>query len=402
MINYSNLNFPENGDPIWLSINLQRVDQWSMIFQLQNLKHVTVEPNECDWLCLGSRFLSVDNVETQKILGGLLEKAPFVVINDLVHAEENQHIWITKGLPDWMPRRKYLLVTNSQTKFNNPDWLEVHYYDFLFNRTKAFYTGFPFENSPWYYAGWENYQAPLVRNDGENKQKIFLSPCRLYEDQNRTVFRRQLFNLMVKYKEDGFRSGPGRVKNGAIDKTPTGAYLESMTDDPLVNYRKLGWHYNPQKKSLNIDLGPLSKWAGSRWGGYNPIHLHYFKNSFISIYAETIETGEMVVITEKTYDPLIKGHFILPFGCAGLVSSIKEVGFRLPEFIRYDYDSISDDAVRFEHYAKEVRRIMRFPKQRWCALLDENLALLRYNQRLFHCRDYYKLQLPFGQSESTT
>ena len=101
----------------------------------------------------------------------------------------------------------------------------------------------------------------------------------------------------------------------------------------------------------------------------------------------------MVVITEKTYDPLIKGHFILPFGTYDLVSKIIEIGFKLPAFINYDYDQINDSNLRFQAYSKEVRRIMRFSKQRWYLLWRENLDLIKYNQRLFYILDYQILKL---------
>ena len=189
MIKYSNLNFPENGDPMWLSINLQRVDQWSMIFQLQNIPHNLVEPEECEWLFIGDRFISIHNTKTQKILSKYLSSANHVVINDLAHTMENQHCWIDSGFPDWMPKRNYYLVTNSRTELKKKSNLQILYYDFLFNRTKAYYSGFPFENSPWYYAGRENYRAPVVKDNSEQKKKIFLSPCRLYLDQNRTFIQ---------------------------------------------------------------------------------------------------------------------------------------------------------------------------------------------------------------------
>lgn len=399
MIKYSNLNFPEDGHPMWLSINLQRVDQWSMIFQLQNLEHRAVEYPECDWLCLGDRFLSLENAETQELLAGAVREAELVVINDLVHNFENQHKWVTEGLPGWLPQREYILVTNSRTRLESKPWLHIHYYDFLFNRTKAYYSGFPFINSPWYYAGRENYIAPPVRDNADQKAKVFISPCRLYLDQDRTSFRKRLFDLISRYSDDGYRSGPGRVRNGAWDKSPTGLYLASTTDDPFINYKKLGWRYDPIKNKTTLKARALTRWKGSRWGGYNPIHNDYYDHTFISVYGETIEHGHVVVITEKTYEPLIKGHFILPFGVKGLVAAIKAMGFKLPRFIDYSYDLCDNDTDRFEFYAEEVKRLMHIPVHRWRVLWRENLDLLRYNQKLFFIREYDRLELSW---ESTT
>jgi hypothetical protein len=401
MIRYSNLNFPENGHPMWLSINLQRVDQWSMIFQLQDLAHEAVEHPECDWLCLGDRFLALENAETQQLLASAISRAKHVVINDLVHNFDNQHYWLEEGLPTWMPHRDYILVTNSRTRFEPKPWLRIYHYDFLFNRTKAYYSGFPFMNAPWYYAGHENYRAPSVRDNADQKSKIFLAPCRLYLDQDRTLFRKRLFDLMSHYPDDGHRSGPGRVRNGAWDKSPTGLYLASTTDDPLINYKKLGWRFDPIMNKATIKKRSLAKWKGSRWGGYNPIHNDYYDDTFISIYGETIEHGDVVVITEKTYEPLIKGHFILPFGAKGLVAAVTALGFEQPRFIDYSYDLIDNDPDRFECYAEEVKRLLRIPMHRWRVLWREHLDLLRFNQRLFHMRDYDRLEIPWEPRASS-
>jgi hypothetical protein len=316
-------------------------------------------------------------------------------INDLVHNYEGQHDWVRDGLPPWMPKREYFLVTNSQVRLDHPPWLHVHHYDFLFNRTKAYYSGFPFVGNHWYHAGHQNYTALCVNDAADKKSKIFLSPCRLYLDQNRTTYRKKLFHLMERFAEDGHRSGPGRVKNGAWDKSETGLYLASSADDPLLNYRQFGWSYDPIKDNLRIKKRALRKSKGARWGGYNPIHNRYYEDTFISIYGETLEHGSNVVITEKTYEPLIKGHFILPFGCRGRVSAVKTHGFLIPGFINYEYELVEDDAERFACYASEVERLMRFPMHRWRTLWKQHADLLRHNQRLFHVREYSRLDLPW-------
>ena len=409
MITYSNLNFPENGHPMWLSINLQRIDQWSMLFQLQGLTHQAVEMEEAEWLFLGDRFLDLENTDTQQKLAEGIRNAKHVVINDLVHNYEGQLDWVKKGIPDWMPSREYLLVTNSRSDIESKSWLRVYRYDFLFNRTKAYYTGFPFTGDPWYFAGRQNYFAPCVKEAADSKGKIFVSPCRLYLDQKRTLYRKKLFDLMTRYSQNGYRSGPGRVKNGAWDKSDTGLYLASSADDPFINYRRLGWGYDPVKNKIQFSKKALSKWRGSRWGGYNPVHNKYYEDTFISIYAETLEYGSNVVITEKTYEPLVKGHFILPFGSCGLIAAIQELGFSLPGFIDYGYDSLTDDDERYRCYSDEVKRLMRFPIQRWRTLWTQSADMLRHNQRLFNTASYDRLDLQWqpiaddiGESTSTS
>jgi len=394
MITYCNVNFPEVGTADALRVSRQPLDQWSMIFQLQNLPYRRVElAARCNWLLLGDMLLKLTNPETQSILAAAIASANHVVINDFVHAEEGQHQWLETGLPPWMPRRDYTFVTNAQTRFRSRSWLRVHHYDFLFNRTKAYYAGFPFLDSPWYYAGRDNYRAPPVTDNANGKRRVFISPCRLYLDYQRTFFRNRLFELTAKFAARGYRSGPGRVRNGVLDKSPAGSYLASTTDDPLLNFSQLGWKYDPTTKKAAVDLRALRRWAGSRWHGYSPIHNYYYDDTFISIYTETLEHGSSVVITEKTYEPLIKGHFILPFSTRGFIGAVRKLGFKLPDFIDYAYDDIGDDDLRFRKYANEVRRVIRIPLGKWRTLWRQHLPLLRHNQRLFYISHYHQMPM---------
>ena len=394
MIKYCNINFPQDGRPMWLSMDRQHVDQWSMILQLQNLIYQRVDLQQSDeWLFLGDKFFQLKNPDTQQIVATAISKARHVVINDLVHAVEGQHNWLWERLPAWMPQRDYIFVTNSQTTFLSRSWLSIYHYNFLFNRTKAYYAGFPFVGSPWYFAGSQNYRAPAVIDNSEQKTKVFISPCRLYIDQQRTCFRKQLFDLMSQYDTLGYRSGPGRVPNRELDKSATGLYLLSTVDDPLLNFNKLGWKYDPTTKKATVDMQALDTWQGSEWYGYNPVHNYYYDDTFISIYGETIEYGKVVVITEKTYDPLIKGHFILPFSTSGFLTYVRALGFQLPDFIDYSYDQIEDDSTRFECYVAEVKRLISIPIRRWGVLLKQHLDMLRHNQKLFYIIDYHKLQM---------
>jgi UDPglucose 6-dehydrogenase len=394
LLTYCSLNFPEDGKPAWLNVDRQRVNQWPMIAELQGLRHRLVTLGACnEWLFLGDRFLYLQNEDSQAILATAIRKASRVVINDLAHAMEGQHGWLTTGVPAWMPARDYDLVTNSQTRLSAPSNVRVHQYDFLFNRTKAYYSGFPFTGSTWYDAGRENYRAPVVKDNAVDKKKIFISPCRLYLDQNRTFYRKKLFDLTAQFRDRGYRSGPGRIRNGMLDKSGTGSYLLSTTDDPLINFQKVGWCFDPETKHADIDVNRLHAWRGAEWHGYSPVHNHYYDNTFVSVYAETIEHGGFVVVTEKTYEPLIKGHFILPFSNHGFLAAVRNLGFLLPDFIDYSYDDIEDNDVRFERYAAEVSRILTQPLPTWRRHWRSHLKLLQYNQRLFYRREYDPLDI---------
>jgi hypothetical protein len=113
----------------------------------------------------------------------------------------------------------------------------------------------------------------------------------------------------------------------------------------------------------------------------------------VSIYGETIEYGNTIAVTEKTYDPMIKGHFILPFSTTGFVSHLKGLGFRFPSFIDYSYDDVVNDEQRYQQYQQEVQRLLSMELVSWKLLWDQNLDIIYHNKRLMHERAYDRVNI---------
>jgi hypothetical protein len=127
-------------------------------------------------------------------------------------------------------------------------------------------------------------------------------------------------------------------------------------------------------------------------GGYCPPHTLYYDNTFVSIYAETIEFGSTFAPTEKTFDPLIRGHFVLPFSNYNFIKFIKqEYDFKFPDFINYEYDNIKDDEKRFAGYLDEVKRLMTLSIDSWNQLRNDNIHLIQHNQNVFCNRPYHRV-----------
>ena len=126
---------------------------------------------------------------------------------------------------------------------------------------------------------------------------------------------------------------------------------------------------------------------------YKPPHTLYYENSFISIYGETAETGNSTIVTEKTYDPLLKGHFILPFSTANFIKHLRSLGFRFPDFVDYSYDAIQDDDKRYLSYQNEVERLCKITLEKWHIHHGENQSLLSHNQKIFTDRPYDSIRL---------
>jgi hypothetical protein len=94
-------------------------------------------------------------------------------------------------------------------------------------------------------------------------------------------------------------------------------------------------------------------------GAYNPVPDKFFQQSCLSIYVESnCVRNDLIHITEKTFEPLIKGHFILPFSNPGTIARLRYMGFKFPEFIDYGFDDIQDPDERFAALLAEFERLM--------------------------------------------
>ena len=155
---------------------------------------------------------------------------------------------------------------------------------------------------------------------------------------------------------------------------------DAMVNDPEMKNRFLS-----QEDLIMPEAG---------FGSFHPIHNLYYRSTYVSTYVETlthINTNDGLVtrcVTEKTFNPLIKGHYILPFGYQGLIKDIQSYGFRLPEWIDYSYDEIEDTSLRFHHYMMGVEKIMETPLEELQNLFRRDLDMLLENRNLFFIKPY--------------
>jgi hypothetical protein len=241
---------------------------------------------------------------------------------------------------------------------------KIIYYDFLFNRTKAYYLGYPWQATDlWYYSSKLSYQIPS-HSLPELKSKLYVSPSNSHLGERK--FRSKLVDvLLTKYSNLGYIGDSSRgitlhCQLNCIDATSVDD-LYSRASTFLI-------------------------------GGYDPPHTEYYKDTFISIYAETIEYGNSFAPTEKTFDPLIKGHFILPFSNCGFITYIKNTyDFQFPNFIDYSYDSIADDNTRFYYYSQELERLMNLDISLWREYWINNQDIIKHNQQIFYDRPYHRI-----------
>lgn len=253
----------------------------------------------------------------------------------IFHTHENQIDGIEQIASTDCP----VVTTVWKDKYANPN---IVFNDFVWNRTKAYYTGFEFSSrsGPWNYAGPEYYRIP--EQEYSTKNQIFIAPNNTHSG-TRNYRTRLVEHLTNQYKNLGFMSP-----------------LLSETKEPFNGC------------------------------GYQPPYSGYYLESCISIYTETIESGPGTCVTEKTWDPLVKGHFILPFSNPGFIAYLKSQNIRFPEWIDYSYDSIEDDAVRYMVYQAEIDRILSWSIDIWRTRWIDNFDIIKHNQNLLYTRPYHK------------
>ena len=199
-------------------------------------------------------------------------------------------------------------------------------------------------NNLTYYAG------PLNTDD------MTYDTC-LHNHHNRGFLRHKLCDLLSKY--------PGYIGNPARG-------VPLVTNRPLTDHVVLG-----------ID--------GS---GYAPPHNAYYNVTSISFYVESmvfnneedyspddanVNVGHLA--TEKTWLPIAKGHFILPFSTPGFYEYLQtRYDIRFPDFIDISFDNIPDQIERFDAYLKEVKRICDMGGRKLYELKERHIDLLIYNR----------------------
>lgn len=259
-----------------------------------------------------------------------------VVFYDLINTGDGYHKNFCEFIEQFDHPNKIYLTNNFSKTFVLPG-VHIVRWDFMWNRVKLYYTGANELTGAYsdpllhHFAGKSKY----ILNDissSLSREKIFLNLCgRGYGYRNR------LYSELEQYSHMGYRS-----------------------------MRSAGIH---------LDETPVN-------GAYVPIPNKYYNNSYVSIYVESnsIEPN-LIHITEKTFEPLIKGHFVVPFANPGTIARIHELGFMLPDFIDYSYDTVLDVEKRFNCFKNTIDKIINLD---WATLYKKNYHIIEHNrQRLY-------------------
>jgi len=318
------------------------------------------------------------------IVNFLGEKINDVVILILLHTHNVEYNkldnWIQYVVDTWKPYTDNVLVCMTVSKYSNhPNHI---WYDFLWDRAKLYYT---------------DYDISLL---GPGTGRLWT-----YQASDK------MFELSKIEKQQYFPLAPFKPILAPVKSNSPINYATHATDLRMKYRKKLlrhldnsfayysDWESKP-RKLLESEEPYFRNTNGIRFAGWFPIANAYYNATFVSAYVETlVETSQSTGITEKTFDPLIKGHFILPFGYKGIVKDIQEIyGFKLPEWIDYSYDAESDIDIRFDLFLKEMYRLSRISIDEYLILFREDSRILEHNRKVFYTRSYDLLSTKIKES----
>lgn len=246
-----------------------------------------------------------------------------VIFYDLVNTGDYEHDLFKEFINNFKHHNKIWLTVNQNPAFRL-DNVKIIPWDFMWNRTKLYYTTTVPAIGLHHYASGKYILPQLEFDTARSKQYLSLTG-REYG------YRVDLYEFVKNF-------------GGYVSNRSRGMYLEN---NPVI-------------------------------GEFSPVPNEFYLDSYISIYVESnCLATDLIHITEKTFDPLIKGHIILPFSNPGTIQRLQKMGFRFPDFVDYSYDTIQDPVSRFNALKKIFKDLLmqNLPK-----LYAENQDIFMHNQ----------------------
>lgn len=262
---------------------------------------------------------------------------------------------------------KNILIVHKNKYLKDIDHPNLLYYDSMFNIAKACfidYEKYDFSEREWhFYTSASTYQFNKI---DKKPYKKFIYPTYVYEPYNhpRIKYRILIRDILDKHLADGYI---GSENNRLLPNPP-------LNDNMLylLNSNTPQWY---------------------------PISDEIYNSSYISIVAETI-TGlnnvdtcfnQVHCVTEKTFEPLAKGNYILPFAYKGMIKDLIDYGFKLPSWIDYSYDNIDDVNERLKHFSNSVDAVLKLNIEELHELYLKDRDILEHNRRIFVDKPYESL-----------
>lgn len=267
-------------------------------------------------------------------------KSRVVVFYDAENSGDWFHPQFVKFITEFPHNNKVYLTSNFSKRFAIPG-VRIITWDFDWNRVKAYYT----ETIPQgiflhHYGKKHRYTLPTL---GASPTKKFLSLCGQAFNH-----RAKLYDV-VKDRTDGY------VSNRAAGRT---------LEDQNPCHTEEVW-------------------------GYTPVPNFFYEDSCLSVFVEsTCVCEDLIHLSEKTIEPSMKGHFVLPFSNPGFVERVSDLGFKFPDFIDYSYDRELNVDRRFDMFVAEFNRLVT--EIDLFAMHKQRRELFEYNRQCLYDIPYDK------------
>ena len=258
-----------------------------------------------------------------------------LIVMNLFHNDDHMtDTWFRS--PDWdivrNRKQRTLLVHNNNYDTSDPKYV---FYDIMLNRQKYYMFDMDDDFDPNQKIWTRNskrefYTFGPIEKTLSNDSKKILCLNRLYWEESivkkqkhlRTMLRETFHN-----KDDVYLSDP---RNNVF-------FYPNHAENNTIDIRNSG-------------------------GTWYPAADVYYNTSYVNVYIESVvdsaNGGKIFCASEKTYDPFIKGNFVLPFSTQYFIRELKHwYGFRFPDWIDYSYDEIADFDQRVESYMESVRKV---------------------------------------------
>ena len=255
-----------------------------------------------------------------------------VVFYDLMNTGDYEHSMFRQFVSTFDHPNKVWLTVNQSKNFKL-DGVKIIPWDFMWNRTKAYYTESISEEVHLHHYSFGGYKLPILDFTRDRKQPMLCMTGREYG------YRTRLYEFIKDH-------------SGFISNRSRGKILEG---NQII-------------------------------GAFNPVPNEFYLNSYFSLYVESncLQT-DLIHITEKTFEPLLKGHLILPFTNPGAMQRLKDIGFQFTDQINYTFDTIQDPEERFSAVLEEYTTLTMSNLDR---IYKDSKEILIHNQNCINTIPY--------------
>lgn len=194
---------------------------------------------------------------------------------------------------------------------------------------------------------------------------------------------------------------PNRIRNGEISEQQS---LRRRLSELLTKLNSEKIYLSDPAKGIflktngwDADFEKSSRIDGN--GGWYPVADDYYNTSYVSVFIESVTSygigsvdSSGISPSEKMFDPLIKGNFVLGFSSPYTIKYCKDFyGFKFPDWIDYSYDEIMEHGKRTDAYFDSINQVASIPIQKLHQLYERDKHILEHNQQVFYKRPYDSL-----------